>query len=111
MKLIDADEFDEELAQITPNPAAAESNPLIKAIPQVIALFRKRLADEPAVADAVVVVRCQECRYRPTCKLYAIHHELDNFCRKGVKIGVLLSETVSVPDGLEPRVQGNSPAV
>lgn len=92
MKLIDAEGLDASLAEITPNPAAAEVNPLIKAIPQVVALFRKRIMDEPAVEGAVVVVTCQECRYRPTCKLYAIHHERDNFCRKGVKIGARIGE-------------------
>lgn len=83
MKLIDAERLDANLADITPTPAAAERNPLIKAIPQVVAIFRKRILDEPAVEHAVVVVPCEECRYRPTCQLYAIHHQRDNFCRAG----------------------------
>lgn len=83
MRLIDAESLDAGLAKITPTPAAAERNPLIKAIPQVVAIFRKRIMDEPVVENAVVVVRCQDCRYRPTCELYAIHHERDNFCIAG----------------------------
>lgn len=83
MRLIDADGFDASLARIKPSPAATESNPLIRAIPAVVDLFRNRLADEPTVEGAVVVVTCRECRYRPTCKLYAIHHERDNFCKVG----------------------------
>lgn len=83
VKLINAYHLDAGLAKITPSPAAVERNPMIKVIPQVVAIFRKRIMDEPEVENAVVVVTCEECRYRPTCELYAIHHERDNFCRAG----------------------------
>lgn len=98
MRPIDADELDESLARITPSPAAIARNPMTKAIPQVVDIFRKRIADAPTL-DAVVVVRCEDCRYRPMCKLYAIHHERDNFCRKGVRIGERIG--MAVPDSLQ----------
>lgn len=88
VKLIDAEHLDASLASITPKPSGNERNPLMVAIPATIALFRKRIMDEPEVADAVVVVRCEDCRYRPTCALYAVHHELDNYCRAGRRADV-----------------------